>query len=453
MENLRIVSFFAGCGGLDLGFEQAGFSVVWANEFEPAVRDTYVYNHPNTEFCLADLNTLSPNDIPDCEGFIGGPPCQSWSVAGKQRGLDDQRGQLFITYIDMIKAKKPKFFVIENVRGLLDDKFKDVFEDFLTRLSEAGYSVQYKLLDAVYYGVPQNRERVFLVGFRKDLNVEYSFPKATTEVPKTLKDSISDIVDPQDEYLTEDFGDFYNRGNRRRPWDRPSFTIHATASNIPLHPSSPKMLCVGHEDWKFQEDKMPLYRRLSIRECARIQTFPDTFRFISTDLKATYKMIGNAVPPMLAKAIAVSIKQALQQVTPKPINTERLIDSNNPTVLVGYYKSEEHLQKILERKIYYVRADGRRGSMFPEDCDVIPEYLLLHDAMHSHLYHLVLEDPFLATADFLEKEGFAVHGEHYLCFRLDSEKEIDLSLLFTTKQQLPYENHYAPYWAKLNDLL
>lgn len=177
---MRVVSFFAGCGGLDLGFEQAGFEVVWANEFEPAVRDTYLQNHPRTEFVLGDINEVKPEDVPDCDGFIGGPPCQSWSVAGKQKGLEDERGQLFLTYIEMIKAKKPKFFLIENVKGLLDGMFKYVFIMF-----------------------------------------------------------------------------------------------HATADNIPLHPSSPKMMFFGHENWDFQKDKLDEYRRLSVRECARIQTFPD----------------------------------------------------------------------------------------------------------------------------------------------------------------------------------
>ena len=111
---MMVVSFFAGCGGLDLGFEQAGFQVVWANEFESAVRDTYLRNHPNTEFVLADLNTINPKDVPDCDGFIGGPPCQSWSVAGKQKGLEDERGQLFLKYIDMIEAITQNFLVRED---------------------------------------------------------------------------------------------------------------------------------------------------------------------------------------------------------------------------------------------------------------------------------------------------------------------------------------------------
>ena len=108
---MRVVSFFAGCGGLDLGFEQAGFDVVWANEFEPHCRATYLRNHPDTEFVLGDICKIDPASIPDCDGFIGGPPCQSWSVAGKQKGLEDERGQLFLKYIDMIEAKQPSFTI------------------------------------------------------------------------------------------------------------------------------------------------------------------------------------------------------------------------------------------------------------------------------------------------------------------------------------------------------
>ncbi len=164
---MKVASFFAGCGGLDLGFCQAGFDVVWANEFEPHCRATYIRNYPNTEFVLGDIRKINPNTIPDCDGFIGGPPCQSWSVGGKQKGLDDERGQLFLKYIELIQAKQPKFFVIENVKGMLNAKFREVFEDFVNRLDSAGYDVQWTLLDAVYYRIPQNRERVFIVGFKK----------------------------------------------------------------------------------------------------------------------------------------------------------------------------------------------------------------------------------------------------------------------------------------------
>lgn len=189
---MKVVSFFAGCGGLDLGFEQAGFHVVWANELEPSVRETYIKNHPDTIFHLGDICSVNPEDIPDCDGFIGGPPCQSWSVADSQRGLEDKRGRMFLTYINIINNKKPKFFLIENVKGLLTDKFKDTFDDFVARLQLARYDVEWKLLDAVDYGVPQNRERVFIIGFRKDLEIKYKFPEPTHLEPISLSKAIGD---------------------------------------------------------------------------------------------------------------------------------------------------------------------------------------------------------------------------------------------------------------------
>ena len=314
---MNVVSFFAGCGGLDLGFEQAGFNVIWANEFEPHCRATYIRNHPNTDFVLGDVCKIDPDSIPDCDGFVGGPPCQPWSVGGKQKGLDDKRGQLFLKYIDLIKAKQPKFFVIENVKGMLDEKFNDVFKVFVEALEGAGYDVQWALLDAVNFSIPQNRERVFFVGFRKELNVKFTFPTPTCTEPVTLEKAIGDITEepnfysglkedvvvehkrPNHDVLTSKFGSFYYRGNRRRGWHQPSFTINATADFAPLHPSSPKMIYFGHENWNFQKDRMSEYRRLSVRECARIQTFPDNFIFEYDDIKDAYKMIGNAVPPRL----------------------------------------------------------------------------------------------------------------------------------------------------------
>ena len=136
---MQVVSFFAGCGGLDLGFEQAGFQVIWANEFEPHCQATYTHNHPNTKFVLGDICKIASDDIANCDGFIGGPPCQSWSVGGKQKGLDDERGQLFLKYIELINVKKPKFFMIENVKGMLDDRFKVMFTDFVDRLKKPSH--------------------------------------------------------------------------------------------------------------------------------------------------------------------------------------------------------------------------------------------------------------------------------------------------------------------------
>lgn len=469
---MRVVSFFAGCGGLDLGFEQAGFEVVWANEFEPHCRATYVRNHPNTEFVLGDVCKIDQNSIPDCDGFVGGPPCQSWSVGGKQKGLEDERGQLFLKYIDLIKAKQPKFFVIENVKGMLDDKFKEVFEDFVNRLDGAGYDVQWALLDAVNFLIPQNRERVFFVGFRKELNVSYTFPNPTCTEPVTLNSAIGDITEepnfytgrkeenivehkrPNHDVLTSKFGSFYYRGNRRRGWHQPSFTINATAEFAPLHPSSPKMIYFGHENWNFQKDKMREYRRLSVRECARIQTFPDSFIFEYDDIKDAYKMIGNAVPPRLGNVIAKAILRALNHIvvaTSLKVQHSRATDS---TVLVGYYKGDWHKQLILQNKLYYVRSDGRKGSMFKDDCSVTPKYLLIHHKDKVDLYTLDAEEPILADASFLNSLGFATSGEKYLCFRLKSNQPVTALELGCNSYELIFnQQNYYPYFTSIEKVI
>ena len=468
---MRVVSFFAGCGGLDLGFEQAGFQVVWANELDQSVRDTYIRNHPNTKLVLCDINNVRPEEIPDCDGFIGGPPCQSWSVAGKQRGLNDERGRLFLTYIDFIKEKKPKFFLIENVKGMLDAKFSDVFQDFVNRLFSAGYDVKWKLLDAVNYSIPQNRERLFLIGFRKELNINFEFPLPTCTEPVTLRRALGDITEEPVRYsgkekvvvntqrsdhdvLATEFGPFYYRGNRRRGWQQPSFTIHATADNIQLHPSSPKMMFYGHENWNFQKDKMSQYRRLSVRECARIQTFPDSFIFENEDIKTNYKMIGNAVPPRLGMILAQSILSAF--VNHNIIETATLQKTNTKStdVLVGYFKDMKHYNAILQNLIYYVRSDGRKGSIFKEDCEMTPKYLLLHHKEYVKFFELDSDEPVLASASFLNTCGFSCSGETYLCFKLRNKQEQSIKDFGGDLQTLVYDKYnYAPYITTLDKIL
>lgn len=468
---MRVVSFFAGCGGLDLGFEQAGFQVVWANEFDPAVRNTYLWNHPHTEFVLDDITRIAPDTIPDSDGFIGGPPCQSWSVAGKQQGLDDKRGKLFLTYIHLIKVKKPKFFLIENVKGMLDDKFKDIFQDFLHLLDSAGYNVSWQLLDAVNYGVPQNRERVFLIGFRKDINIRYSFPVQTCKEPISLYRAIGDIKEEPVRYsgndnvnintqrsnhdvLISDFGPFYYRGNRRRGWQQPSFTIHATADNIPLHPSSPKMMFFGHEKWDFQRDKISSYRRLSVRECARIQTFPDRFVFDCDDIRATYKMIGNAVPPRLGRILAQSILSAFAGQRQVQTDTCQTKSPKDACTLVGYYKNDSHYDLVIRNLLYYVRSDGRKGSIFKEDCEMIPKYLLLYHNDNAELFELESDESALANASFLKSLGFDCHGDSYLCFKLKNNKRLTIKDLGGSVAHPIYDkNNYIPYFTTLQEII
>ena len=200
---MNIVSLFAGCGGLDLGFEKAGFNVVWANEYDKSIHKTYRLNHPDTTLNTSDIRTLSGLDIPDCDGIIGGPPCQAWSEGGKRLGIEDSRGQLFFDYIRIVKDKQPKFFVIENVQGILEEKHKDSLNCFIRLLKEAGYRISYELLNAANYKIPQDRFRVFFIGIRNDLKNKFQFPDAVNETPITLRQVIDDIIEEPRYYKDE----------------------------------------------------------------------------------------------------------------------------------------------------------------------------------------------------------------------------------------------------------
>ena len=163
---MKLVSLFSGCGGLDYGFEKAGYDVIWANEIDKTITSTYKANHKNTSLETRDIRELLNSDIPDCDGIIGGPPCQSWSEGGKGRGIDDERGKLFLDYIRIVCDKQPKFFLIENVKGILEDKHSEAFNMFLRRLYEADYDVTYALVNCADYRIPQDRFRVFIMGIQ-----------------------------------------------------------------------------------------------------------------------------------------------------------------------------------------------------------------------------------------------------------------------------------------------
>lgn len=323
---MHIISLFSGCGGLDKGFEKAGFKTIWANEFDKNIWATFEANFPDTPLDHRSLTDVTANEIPDCDGMIGGPPCQSWSEAGAGRGINDQRGQLFYDYIRILKAKQPKFFLCENVSGILSSRHHDAFSGFLSEFEKAGYNVSWKLLNANDYDVPEDRERVIIVGYRKDLGKTFVHPEPYAHKP-TLREAIGDLPEavpalphnkanpdlkiPNHEYMTGGFSPMFMSRNRVRSWDEPSFTIQAGGRQAPIHPKAPKMVKVDQNKQIFAPGHENEYRRLSVRECARIQTFPDDFKYIYTDVSIGYKVIGNAVPVNLAKAMAEQIKKDL----------------------------------------------------------------------------------------------------------------------------------------------
>ena len=323
-RDMRILSFFCGCGGLDLGFRNAGYQIIWANDNAHSVKETYRYNFPGTEFCDTNINDLRIEDLPnDIVGIIGGPPCQSWSNAGKGGGFDDPRGKVFLTFINILKEIRPLFFVAENVKGLLAARNKDSFNQIKDSFEEAGYDVWVECLNANDFDVPQNRERVIFVGFRKGLNIQYSFPQPLTEKP-VVHDAILDLQDTAvpmgqvpgfnaHEYWVGGYSYIYMSRNRVLDWNKPSFTIQASGRQTSIHPRAPKMMKVEKDVFMFSPEGQNLYRRLTARECARIQTFPDDFVFRYQTLNDAYKMIGNAVPVNLSYHIALSIRRVLEE--------------------------------------------------------------------------------------------------------------------------------------------
>ncbi|MDO8571082.1 MAG: DNA cytosine methyltransferase [bacterium] len=335
---MKLISLFTGAGGLDLGFKKAGFDIIWANEYDPTIWDTFESNFPETTLDRRSITEIPASDIPDAFGMIGGPPCQSWSEAGAGRGINDKRGQLFFEYIRLIEEKQPLFFLAENVSGILFPQHEKAFTAILKSFSDVGYNVKYQLLNANDYEVPQDRLRVIVIGYRKDLGISFEFPTPQSQ-HRTLRDAISDLRHakpakqfnktngdaleiPNHEYMTGGFSTIYMSRNRVRSWDEPSFTIQAGGRHAPIHPQAPKMKFISQNVRIFVPGKEKLYRRLSVRECARIQTFPDNFIFKYRDVADGYKMIGNAVPVNFAHHIGKKIYADLVAVgkAPSPYN-------------------------------------------------------------------------------------------------------------------------------------
>lgn len=333
---MNIISLFSGCGGLDLGFEKAGFDIPVANEIDKTIWATFKANHPKTYLIEKDIRQVSKEEIEqhiigNVDGIIGGPPCQSWSEAGSLKGINDARGQLFFDYIRILKDFQPKFFLAENVSGMLANRHSEAVKNILNMFDDAGYDVSFTLVNAKDYGVAEERKRVFYIGFRKDLKIDFGFPRGSTKEDKnkiTLKDIIWDLQDTavpageknhhnpkainNNEYYTGAYSPIFMSRNRVKAWNEQAFTVQASGRQCQLHPQAPKMVKVGKNDCRFVEGKENLYRRMTIREVARIQGFPDEFKFIYKDTNTAYKMIGNAVPVNLSYEIAVAIRKYLE---------------------------------------------------------------------------------------------------------------------------------------------
>lgn len=303
MREFTAISLFAGAGGLDMGFERAGFRTIWANDFESDACKTHE-NWSTAKVVCSDVAKVDAADIPDADIMLGGFPCQGFSLSGPRK-IDDSRNVLYKHYVRIVKAKKPKMFVGENVKGLLTMGGGSIIEAIIEDFSDCGYNVFYKLLNAKDYGVPEDRERVIIVGFRKDLGIQkFDFP-----VPRnyrvTMREALKNIPAPTpDEVCDAPYSSRYMSRNRKRDWDDVSYTIPAMAKQVTLWPGSPDMVKIDKDHWEFGENGVT--RRFSWREAAAIQTFPADLEFHG-DLTSKYKQIGNAVPVKLAEIIATHL--------------------------------------------------------------------------------------------------------------------------------------------------
>lgn len=330
---MAVISLFSGAGGLDLGFHRAGFVTAVANEFDAKICPTFRYNFPNVNLIEGDIRTIEAGVFPlHVDGIIGGPPCQSWSEGGAKRGFNDPRGQLFLEYIRILETAQPLFFVAENVSGMLAPRHAQAVTAFLESFRNAGehgYDVQLRMLNAKDYEVPEDRDRIFFVGFRRDLGInDFEYP-APVEPRRTLRDAIWDLretaipalehnhsngdacVVDNHEYYVSGYSSIFMSRNRVRGWDEQGFTVQASGRQCQLHPQAPRMELVAPNTRIFVPGSEHLYRRMTVREVARVQTFPDDFHFVYDDVNYGYKMIGNAVPVNLAFHLASQIRATL----------------------------------------------------------------------------------------------------------------------------------------------
>lgn len=310
MREFTAVSLFCGAGGLDIGFERAGFKTIWANDFELDACKTHMNWSQATVVC-GDISKVDVATIPDADIILGGFPCQGFSLSGPRK-IDDSRNSLYKYYVNIVKHKKPMAFIGENVKGLLTMGNGEIIEAIIDEFSQCGYNVFYKLLNAKNYGVPQDRERVIICGFRKDLGIEHFEYPVPRNYIISLREALKNIKQPTDDEVCDaPYSSRYMSRNRKRDWDEVSYTIPAMAKQVTLYPGSPNMVKIDRDLWEFGNEGIT--RRLSWREAAAIQTFPADLEFYG-DLTSKYKQIGNAVPVKLAEIIATHIYAVLANV-------------------------------------------------------------------------------------------------------------------------------------------
>ena len=306
MKKPRVGSLFSGIGGIDLGFEQAGFEIAWANDIDAEACKTYRHNFPNTQLIVGDVRDIDPRTLPDIDVLVAGFPCQPFSIMGYRRGFKDPRGNLFFEISRFIDVKRPRVVFLENVRNLMEHDDGKTFLVIYNTLAQFGYSVKYKVIDATDVSIPQNRARIFIVAF---LNIEdcdrFAFPEA---VP--LEASIEDILDRGVKHE-----DIYYYGSSSRYFKELDAKIVDKTGIYRIDDSG-----VAMRKWKIcptlkanmgtYPDRVPIIRddfgirKLTPMECLAFQGYPPNYTFKEVSLESAYKQCGNSVVVPIIKRIA-----------------------------------------------------------------------------------------------------------------------------------------------------
>ena len=298
---MKIISLFSGAGGLDLGLIQAGNTIIWANDIDKDAVATYRENIGDHIVC-DDIKNIDISALPNADVVVGGFPCQGFSQANRLRTLEDDRNQLYRFFYNTIKVKQPKYFIAENVKGILSLGKGEAIKQIVADFEAAGYITSVNLVNMADYGVPQTRQRVIIIGQRVDLGKElrFIFPQPTHsktgELPQwvSIKEAIDHFPDPDKEnnvlnHVYSAYKVEYRNftGHRKTDPDKPSPTVLARGNG------KGGVCAIPHYNGR---------RRLTIRESASVQTFPEDFHFVGT-MNSCYRQIGNAVPVLFARKL------------------------------------------------------------------------------------------------------------------------------------------------------
>lgn len=317
MGKLRVASFFCGCGGTDVGllgdfdfqgkhYDSNNMEIVYANDIDPNACAIFEKNFGISPDCR-DIREVKGDEIPEFDILTGGFPCQSFSIVAQnpvRLGIQDERGKLFFEMCRVLREKKPKCFIAENVKGIMTANKRSAFPLILKEFEYSGYDIKYSILNSANYGVPQKRERVIIVGFRKDLKINFKFPNLVFEKEEQfvpLSSVVEDTVDEKYFFSGRAVeGMLKNREsmNKGRAQDvtKPCNTVGAHLAKVSLNSTDPVLMVNGR------------YRRFTPREVARIQSFPETFELVGSEA-AQYRALGNAIPPVMFWYVANAVSK------------------------------------------------------------------------------------------------------------------------------------------------